>query len=83
MSDGNIPSTSIECDCRKPRPGMILNAAKKYDIDLNSSILIGDKISTLNAVKMQELKNYLITSKYHNLPAYENLKEIVNEVLKG
>lgn len=82
--DGNIPSTSIECDCRKPRPGMILNAAKKYDIDLNSSILIGDKISDIECGKNAGIKkNYLITSKYHNLPAYENLKEIVNEVLKG
>jgi D-glycero-D-manno-heptose 1,7-bisphosphate phosphatase len=31
------------CACRKPKPGMILAAAKKYDIDLNSSYIVGDR----------------------------------------
>ena len=30
------------CDCRKPRPGMILEAARKWDIDLGQSLMIGD-----------------------------------------
>jgi D-glycero-D-manno-heptose 1,7-bisphosphate phosphatase len=31
------------CDCRKPRPGMVLRAAAKHDIDLPRSFLIGDR----------------------------------------
>ena len=31
------------CECRKPKPGMLLNAKKKYNIDINSSWMIGDK----------------------------------------
>ena len=31
-----------ECDCRKPKPGMLLNAARDYDIDLKQSFLVGD-----------------------------------------
>lgn len=31
------------CDCRKPRPGMVLRAAKTLDIDLGNSFLIGDR----------------------------------------
>ena len=31
------------CDCRKPRPGMLLRAAAKHDIDLKRSFLIGDR----------------------------------------
>jgi D-glycero-D-manno-heptose 1,7-bisphosphate phosphatase len=31
------------CACRKPKPGLILEAAKKYDIDLASSFIIGDR----------------------------------------
>lgn len=63
---------------------MILSAAKKHDIDLNSSILVGDKISDIECGKNAGIRNnYLITSNYHNLPAYENLKEIVNDLLKG
>ena len=30
------------CDCRKPRPGLVLAAQKKWDIDLSQSLLIGD-----------------------------------------
>jgi D-glycero-D-manno-heptose 1,7-bisphosphate phosphatase len=30
------------CDCRKPRPGMVLAAAAKWDIDIPNSVVIGD-----------------------------------------
>ncbi len=33
------------CDCRKPKPGMIFKARQKWDIDLPSSLLIGDSDS--------------------------------------
>ncbi len=39
----------IECECRKPKPGMILRAARHYDIDLTQSMLIGDKQSDIDA----------------------------------
>lgn len=32
-----------ECDCRKPRPGMLLRAARELDIDLSRSVMFGDK----------------------------------------
>ena len=31
------------CDCRKPKPGMILSATRKYDIDLTNSYMVGDR----------------------------------------
>lgn len=37
------------CDCRKPAPGLILKAAQELRIDLQGSILIGDKISDMQA----------------------------------
>ena len=40
--EGERPEYKIECDCRKPKPGMILNAAKKYNIDLVKSYMAGD-----------------------------------------
>lgn len=39
------PHEEGECDCRKPRPGMVMEAAKKWDIDLPASLLIGDSAS--------------------------------------
>lgn len=40
--DGEIPELKIECECRKPKPGMLLKAAKDFNIDLSKSYMIGD-----------------------------------------
>jgi D-glycero-D-manno-heptose 1,7-bisphosphate phosphatase len=36
------PHQEGACDCRKPRPGLVLEAQRKWDIDLSASLLIGD-----------------------------------------
>jgi len=38
------PRYRMECDCRKPRPGMALRAALAFDLDLAASYMIGDKV---------------------------------------
>ena len=43
------PDISGECNCRKPKPGMILDAAKEFDIDLSHSLLVGDKERDIEA----------------------------------
>lgn len=40
---GSVPEYAVSCNCRKPRPGMALAAAKDWDLDLSSSYMIGDK----------------------------------------
>lgn len=37
------PRYRIDCDCRKPRPGMILELARRHGIDLAASYMVGDK----------------------------------------
>jgi D,D-heptose 1,7-bisphosphate phosphatase len=39
---GERPEYKIDCDCRKPKPGMLLQAAKDWNIDLSESYMIGD-----------------------------------------
>jgi D-glycero-D-manno-heptose 1,7-bisphosphate phosphatase len=39
----------VECDCRKPAPGMLLRAAEELDLDLARSIVFGDRRSDLQA----------------------------------
>ena len=39
----------VVCDCRKGEPGMLLQAAKEYDIDLQKSFMIGDKLADIEA----------------------------------
>ncbi len=43
------PDFSGPCECRKPNPGMIFQAQKEFDIILSESVLIGDKISDIEA----------------------------------
>jgi len=43
------PDISGECRCRKPEPGMILDATKEFDIDLSQSLLVGDKERDIEA----------------------------------
>ena len=39
------------CDCRKPSPGLLLQAADEYDIDLTRSVMIGDRWKDIDAGK--------------------------------
>jgi D-glycero-D-manno-heptose 1,7-bisphosphate phosphatase len=47
--DGRIDSYRLVCDCRKPGPGMFLAAARDLQLDLASSVLVGDKASDMMA----------------------------------
>lgn len=38
-----------DCDCRKPKPGLLLQAAKELDLDLGRSVMIGDAFTDLMA----------------------------------
>jgi len=52
---------SKNCECRKPKPTMILNLAKKYNIDIKNSIFIGDKQTDMDAAQNAGIKNrYLV-----------------------
>lgn len=47
--EGERPEYKIECECRKPKPGMLLAAAEKYNIDLKASWMIGDSDNDIEA----------------------------------
>lgn len=45
------PKHSFSCTCRKPKAGMIFKAAKRYKIDLQNSIMIGDSLSDMKCAQ--------------------------------
>lgn len=47
--DGEVPELKIDCDCRKPKPGMLLKAAQDFNIDLSSSYMVGDGENDIKA----------------------------------
>ncbi len=58
------PPYRQKCNCRKPKPGMLLDAAKKHSIDLSQSYMIGDKISDVEMAINNGLKGVLVLSGY-------------------
>ncbi|MEO6063179.1 MAG: HAD-IIIA family hydrolase [Thermoflexales bacterium] len=50
------------CDCRKPRPGMLLRAAREHGLDLSRSIFIGDALSDAQAAAAAGVTPILVSS---------------------
>jgi D-glycero-D-manno-heptose 1,7-bisphosphate phosphatase len=63
------PDISGECSCRKPKPGMLLEAAKEFNIDLKNSIIVGDKESDVEAgLNAGLLETYLFNENFTGTP---------------
>jgi D-glycero-D-manno-heptose 1,7-bisphosphate phosphatase len=54
-----------ECSCRKPKPGMLIEAAKVWNIDLVTSFLIGDTWKDMEAGKSAGCKTILLDAPYN------------------
>lgn len=58
--EGEIPELKIDCDCRKPKPGMLIRAAHDFNIDLTQSWMIGDGENDIKSGKAAGCKTALI-----------------------
>lgn len=59
----------IDCRCRKPQPQMLFEAAKKHQLNLSESILVGDKVSDISAGKAAHLGKTALVGTGHFLSA--------------
>jgi D-glycero-D-manno-heptose 1,7-bisphosphate phosphatase len=59
---GRIPLYTLDCECRKPRPGMILRAAEEMGIDLRASWMIGDILNDVEAGNRAGCRSILINN---------------------
>jgi D-sedoheptulose 7-phosphate isomerase len=57
-----------KCDCRKPMPGMIIEAARKHNIDLAASFMVGDRWRDIDAGYNAGCKTILIDYGYSERP---------------
>lgn len=87
---GEVPELKFDCDCRKPKIGMLLKAANDYNIDLSESIIIGDSTLDIKTAENAGMKSILVKTgqsgldgKYHVTPdeVVEDLFDAVNLVL--
>ncbi len=79
---------SEECECRKPKPGMLLEAAERHSIALSSSFMVGDRWKDVEAGRRAGCRTLWIDRGYHE--AYQgraphftvrSLKEAVGKIL--
>lgn len=81
--EGEIPELKIECDCRKPKPGMLLKAAEDFNIDLNSSWMIGDGENDIKAGRAAGCKTVLIgTEDFGQSVSVSTLQNAVSKIIE-
>lgn len=90
LPDAPVARYRMECECRKPKPGMLLEAIEALDIDPPASLLVGDRLSDVQAARAARVgRCYLVRSGYE-LPAeaveqadgvYDDLLACVRDVL--
>ncbi len=82
------------CECRKPAPGMLLNIAKRLDIDLAEVPFIGDKLSDILAAKAAGARPMLVLTGQgkedvknpgfpSDVPVYQDLAEAADQLLSA
>lgn len=88
---GERPELKIECDCRKPQPGMIERAARDLNLDLKRSWLVGDTTTDLQTARNAGVRPLLVQTgaagrdgKYPATPeaTFASLKEAVQFILE-
>ena len=82
------PDFDLDCDCRKPKPGMILRAAEEFDIDVGASFMCGDKAADVECGRNAGCrKSFLVLSGYGeselpkcpaNTPVCRDFAKVVN-----
>ena len=72
---GEIAELKCDCECRKPKPGMLLQAAKDWNIDLRESWLIGDSDQDIEAGKSAGCQSI-------KLDKENNLSDAIDNILK-
>lgn len=80
--EGERPEYKTDCECRKPKPGLLLQAAEKYNIDLAESWMIGDSESDVRAgISAGCRAAYIGYEKVTGADSYGNLLVCIRAIL--
>ena len=81
--EGEVKELKIDCDCRKPKPGMLLLAAEDLNIDMEQSWMIGDGKNDIQAGKNAGCKTVLIGNEdYGQDMTVDSLLSFANKVIE-
>ena len=70
------------CDCRKPKPGMLLKAMTKHNIDMKKSWMIGDKENDIKAANNAGIINTILVKSGHNLDELNSNAKFILDSIK-
>jgi D-glycero-D-manno-heptose 1,7-bisphosphate phosphatase len=71
------------CDCRKPKPGMLLSAKTKHNIDMENSWMIGDKESDIQAANNAGIINTIIVKSGHTVDELNSNAKFILDSIKN
>ena len=77
--EGERPEYKCNCDCRKPKPGLLLQAAKDFNIDLSESYMIGDSHRDVEAGENARVKMSILIKENNE----NGVLSIINEIIKN
>lgn len=66
--EGVVPNFTFQCSCRKPKPGMLNHMANKHNIEMASSVMVGDKLSDVQAASAAGVGLRFLVKTGHPLP---------------
>jgi D-glycero-D-manno-heptose 1,7-bisphosphate phosphatase len=69
--NATLPQYRVDCECRKPRPGLLLRAAREHTVELKASFMIGDRITDVIAGARAGCRTVLVETGKHSEPPIE------------
>jgi D-glycero-D-manno-heptose 1,7-bisphosphate phosphatase len=69
LPDASVPAYRLACDCRKPGPAMLLQAARELSLDLGDSVIVGDRLSDVRAGRAAGVGRCVLVRSGHALEA--------------
>ncbi|MEE9262794.1 MAG: HAD family hydrolase [Dehalococcoidia bacterium] len=88
--EGAVEGLRLTCECRKPRPGLLLKAAQELGVDLQSSYMVGDSAKDMEAASAAGCKGFLVGNRSANAPdalkshlVARDLLEAVQKIARG
>ena len=61
---GTVPEFTADCDCRKPKTGLVNQALKTFDIDMSNSYVVGDRYVDIELAIRLNLRGVLVKTGY-------------------
>ena len=84
------------CDCRKPKPGLLIEIANRFQVNLGNVMFVGDNINDVKAARAAGAKPVIVRTgkgrktadmiaqdNVEQIPVYEDLSDVVDSILQG